>query len=125
MRNVILVVALLFGSSDICAKAKDLTNLNLGSTRDALYAYDKVLVPEDREKIEALIGGMENGLVWANAALKNRGQSPLYCQPGKLVLTDFQIIDMMRRAIKDAPKMGDYPLGMAVLMTLQKTFPCQ
>jgi hypothetical protein len=57
--------------------------------------------------------------------LKDRGQPPLYCQPDKLVITDAQMIDMMRRAMKDNPKWGEFPIGMMVLATLQRTFPCK
>jgi hypothetical protein len=70
-------------------------------------------------------GGMTTGLLWGNVMLKDRGQPPLYCQPDKLVITDAQMIDMMRRAMKDNPKWGEFPIGMMVLATLQRTFPCK
>jgi hypothetical protein len=122
MRNVILTLVLLLALSASNATAEVKVD---GSIRSTLEVYDKFLVPEDRKQIETLIGGMTIGFLWANVMLKDRGQPLLYCQPGKLVITDSQMIDMMRRAMKDNPKWGDFPLGMTVLVTLQRTFPCK
>lgn len=120
MRSVVLTLILLLAFAASTATAEE-----NGSIRSTLDAYDKILVPKDRKIIETLIGGMTIGLLWANATLKERGQPLLYCQPDKLVITQSQIIDMMRRTMKDNPKWGDFPLGMMVLMTLQRTFPCK
>jgi hypothetical protein len=46
--------------------------------------------------------------------LKERGRPLLYCQPDRLVITDSQMIDMMRRAMIDNRKWGDFPLGMMI-----------
>ena len=51
-------------------------------------------------------------------------QPLLYCQPDKLALTETQVISMIRLAMRDNPKWGDFALGMTVLLTLQRTFPC-
>lgn len=67
---------------------------------------------------------MQVGLLWANTMLKKRKQPLLYCQPDRLTLTDTQVIDMMRQAIIDKPKWGDFPVGLMVLLALQRTFPC-
>jgi hypothetical protein len=125
MRNVIVTLVLLLALSASDATAKDDLPKIDGSIRSTLDVYDKFLVPEDRKGIESFIGGMQIGLLWANVVLKERGQPLLYCQPDKLVITDSQMIDMMRRAMNDNPKWGDFPLGMMVLVTLQRTFPCK
>ena len=124
MRSTILLLMLL-GALATANAAEDVSKLNADSTRDVLHVYDKYLVSEDRRHIESFISAMQIGLLWANAELKHRGQALLYCQPDKLVITNSQMIDMMRRAIKDDAELGGYPLGMVVLVTLQKTFPCR
>ena len=86
---------LALSASSASAETQNLSKVD-GSIRSTLEAYDKVLLPEDRKWLETLISGMETGLVWANAMLKNRQQPLLYCEPEKLTLTDDQIIDMMR-----------------------------
>jgi hypothetical protein len=118
MRSTVLLLTLLAALSSTANSAED-------STREVLRLYDKFLVPEDRKHIDSLIGGMQTGLMRANVELKHRGEALLYCQPDRLVITDSQMIDMMRRAIKDDAKLGDYPLGMVVLVTLKKVFPCR
>jgi hypothetical protein len=124
MRAVILILVSLLVLSASTAKADDPSKQYGGNVRSILEIYDKILVPEDRQHLESLIGGITIGLLWANAMLHSRRQPLLYCQPKKLVPTDTQVIDMMRRAMRDNPKWGDFPLGMMVLATLQRTFPC-
>jgi len=125
VRNVVLAPALLLALSAVNVSAEDLSKAEVGSIRWTLEVYDKELVPEDRKHIEGYIGGIQLGLLWANAALKHRGQPLLYCQPDHLTITGSQMVDMMRRAMKDKPKLGDFPVGMMVLETLQRTFPCK
>jgi len=122
MRNVILTLLLLlaFSASNVNAEEPKIDE----SFRSALNVYDHYLVPEDRHHIENFIGGMQIGLLWANVMLHSRGQPLLYCQPDHLTITDSQMLDMMRRAMKENPKWGDFPVGMMVLVTLQRTFPC-
>jgi hypothetical protein len=119
MRNVILVLGWLLAFSAASATAE-----NVGSTRYALDAYDKML-PEDRRIVENFINGIEEGLSWANVVLKNQRQPPLYCQPDRLSITVPQIIGVMRREINNDPALGDYPLGMVALIALQRTFTCR
>ena len=99
--------------------------MNLDSTRDALFVYDTMLVKQDREQVESLISGMQIGMLWANAELRHRKQPLLYCQPEKLRITAPQMVDMLRKTIRENPRLGDYPIGLAVLTTLQDTFPCK
>lgn len=65
MRNAVLVPALLLALSAANAGAEDLSKAEVGSTRWTLEVYDKELVPEDRERIDNLIGGIQLGLLWA------------------------------------------------------------
>jgi hypothetical protein len=73
MRNVILVLGLLLALSAANAAAEN-TAPKIDSTRHALDVYDNILLPKDRKVIESLISGIEIGLVWANARLKQQGQ---------------------------------------------------
>jgi len=105
------------------ARAEDASE-KLGKIYAIIDAYDRLLLPEDRKEIDDLVGGISTGLLWANAMLEKRQQPLLYCQPRHLTLTGTQVIDMMRRAMKDNPKWRDFALGEMVLVTLQRTFPC-
>jgi hypothetical protein len=121
MLNVGLILSLLLALRPGNAAAEDLNKMK--SARYALHAYDSFTDRDARKGIETLIGGMQIGSLWANAMLKDRGQPLLYCQPDRLNITDSQMIDMMRQAMKDRPTWGDFHLGMMVLVTLQHTFP--
>lgn len=75
------------------------------------------------------INGLGEGMGWANIALVNRGEAPLYCQPGKLAITMDNYIMILDNFIEDAKKKNKYraedPVGMYMLIGLQRTFPCK
>lgn len=110
MRNVILTIVslLVLSASNANAQSKSNESKPNDSFRYAMEVYEKYLVPEDRNNFEKWIGGMQLGLLWANVMLKSRGQPLLYCQPDHLTITDSQMLDMRRRAMKDNPKWGDF-----------------
>ncbi len=124
MRGVILILISLIALSASTAKADDQSKQYGGDIRSILKLYDDIATPQGRQRIEDAVGGMTTGLLWANAMLRERGQPLLYCQPDKLDLAGAQVIGMMRQAMRDNPKWGDFALGMMVLVTLQRTFPC-
>ena len=72
------------------------------------------------------IESMEAGVHEANEYLvKTRSEKALYCQPEKLVLTGSQIADMLKRAVEEKDsKLGDVRLPSALIIVLQRTFPC-
>jgi hypothetical protein len=62
---------------------------------------------------------------WANTFLEeHRKEPPLYCVPPKLALTGEQIIDMLRKEIKDKPREADLEVGLVMMLLLQEVFPC-
>ena len=52
-------------------------------------------------------------------------QAALYCPPDRSAMTGSQVIDILRRALKEEPRLGDRPIGFAVLAALQRAFPCK
>ena len=89
-----------------------------------LKAYD-ASKQENRRLLEVAIGQIENGLGWANSYLAVvRKQRPLYCTPGRLALTNGQIVDILRRETKEDRSIGEQPLGFAIILANQKAFPC-
>ena len=64
-----------------------------------------------------------NGMAWANSYLKVKGETELYCEPGKLAMTPEQNTDILRRHVKDHPADGNLPAGAALLMAYVATFP--
>ena len=94
-----------------------------------LEMYDHQLDPEARKWAELTISDIEDGFGWANAELRSRRNTPpLYCSPPKLALTGPQLIDILRRAIADESplpnRLSNQLLGFALLISLQRVFPC-
>jgi hypothetical protein len=69
--------------------------------------------------------GLENGFGVANAFLTIESKRPLYCQPGKLVLTHDNVARILDAEMKVTRRDLDTPLSMVVLDGLRRTFPCK
>jgi len=91
---------------------------------DLLRIYDSG-GPEVQKITEMGLTNFQEGLAWANIFLeKSRHENPFYCAPANLALTGQQIINILRRAIKEQPYLGKTPFRLATFMALQTTFPC-
>ena len=98
--------------SSLVEVLKDLENPELSVTR--------------RTMISSNLAGIETGLAWANTALRaQRMQRGLYCLPDKLEIQPQELIDLLRDSLHDEPRLGDRPIGFAVLAALQRAFPCK
>ena len=107
-----IILTMLLALSIATATAKDELNPPV-PTRDLLHAYD-LSTEEKRLIFEALILGIVQGIIVANQALNYRKQPPLYCQPD-IGITKSQMIDMMRKAVREKPTLGNYRPAVVVL----------
>jgi hypothetical protein len=100
----------------ISADAEDDVNTFI-KKYDAGTSIQKQLMTDALEHIQL-------GLEWANTVLGDR--KALYCPPPHLVLTGGQLLDMLRREGRDDPVVkGTAPIGLILIVTLKKHFPCQ
>jgi hypothetical protein len=114
------VLMALLALSVVTATAKE------PKTRDLLYAYDVLTEKGDRQGrqwVEAFIGEIVQGMIIANQMLNSRKQPPLFCPPN-IKITNSQMIEMMRKTIRENPKWGDFRSAAVVLIVLQDTFLC-
>ena len=97
------------------------------SLTEILRDYDNPeLSAAQRAMISSNLVIIKRSLGWANAALRvQRMRRALYCLPDKLTIEPQELIDMLRDALWDEPRLGDRPIGFAVLVTLQRAFPCK
>jgi hypothetical protein len=98
------------------------------SLTEILRDYDNPeLSVAQRAMISSNLASIERSLGWANTALRAQRMQrrALYCLPDNLTIEPKELIDMLRDALWDQPKLGDTPIGFAVLMTLQRAFPCK
>jgi hypothetical protein len=119
MKWIILVVVLALSVGTATAK-----KLDMDTTRDVLHVYDMSTL-SDRQALEAIVGWMRDGILAANVMLRNRKQPLIYCPPEKLTITNRQMIDMVRKEIKEKPQLDDLPVVVVVLWALKDTFPCK
>jgi hypothetical protein len=111
--------AILFALVFSCAGARAEQTVS-----ELLRDYDSAK-PEKRLLLEIMMSETENGLNWASVYLKiSRKESPLVCRPANLVLKGSQILDMLRREVKEFPQSGEFPYGFAILAADMKAFPC-
>jgi hypothetical protein len=62
---------------------------------------------------------------WANIVLKKRKDTPpLYCVPDGFGLTGEQILEMLRKEVKENPSSAEESYGLVILETLDRTFHC-
>jgi hypothetical protein len=81
--------------------------------------------PDGESLGEMQISATEQGLHQINKYLeKTAGQKQVYCQPDALILTGPQLADMLTRAVNENSALKNMPLSGAMLIVLQKTFPC-
>ena len=91
----------------------------------ALRAYDSAN-PTDRKTAEIVFGHTQNGIWWANSVLFYRKQQPLFCPPDNVAPAPGpQVLEMVRQQANENPTFGKMPHGLAILMTLQRTYPCK
>jgi hypothetical protein len=97
------------------------------SLTEILRDYDNPKLSADQRKtITSNLASIETALGWANTALRvQKMQNGLYCLPDDLMIEPQELIDMLRDALWDEPKLGHLPIGFAVLATLQRAFPCK
>jgi hypothetical protein len=93
-----------------------------GTITDFLKLHDE---PLGRDSTETEIAGIQTGFIQANKFLAGmRKESPMYCQPETLNLTPDQLVDMLRRGLKEQSSIDDDDLPSALLFVMQRTFPC-
>jgi hypothetical protein len=93
-----------------------------GAVTDFLKLHDE---PLGRGQTETEILGVQDGFLAANAYLTaTLKQPPMYCQPETLNLTADQLVDMLRRGVKEQPALDDGDTAAALLAVMQRTFPC-
>ena len=91
----------------------------------ALRVYDSGN-STDRKTEEIVFLNAQAGIWWANSVLFHRKQQPLFCPPDNAApVPGAQVLEMVRRQVNENPAVGDMPYGLAILITLQKTFPCK
>jgi hypothetical protein len=93
-----------------------------GTLSDFLKLHDE---PLGRDQTETQIAGIQSGFLAANTWLAGTLKTaPMYCQPETLNLTAGQLVEMLRRGVKEHLELDDSDPASALLAVMQRTFPC-
>lgn len=93
-----------------------------GQVTDFLKLHDE---PLGLVSTETELSGIQKGFIEANAFLAGtRKEPPMYCQPQTLSLTADQLVEMLKRGVKEEPALDDSGVAPALLAVMQHTFPC-
>ena len=88
----------------------------------ALQVYD-LANSTDRKTEEIVFLNAQAGIWWANSVLLHRSSGRSLAHP--TMRRRFQVLEMVRRQVGGNPVFGEMPYGLAILITLQETFPCK
>lgn len=94
-------------------------------TLASAYTVNDVLA--DRAYATIAVGSAGDAFMWANTALKTRGDQPLFCPPEKLAIKNEQYLDILQRYVQDRPSVGTDSSAVfpyALLRALVEVFPC-
>jgi hypothetical protein len=93
-----------------------------GTLTDFLRIHDE---PLGRDATETQLMAIQSGFIVANKFLaETRKEPPMFCQPETLNLTADQLVDMLRRSVKEQPDTDQSDPASALLAIMQHTFPC-
>lgn len=74
----------------------------------------------------AYITGTINALGWANGDLVSKKRPPLYCPPENLAIGNQNVYPLLDTFFTNHPSISDdFPIGLAILRSLQAAFPCR
>jgi hypothetical protein len=122
LRNLIASAVIWLLGSVLLGPTRAMAEENMNT---ALRAYDSANSTE-RKTEEIVFLNAQAGIWWANSVLFYRKQQPLFCPPDNAApVPGAQVIEMVRRQVDENPVFGKMPYGLAILVTLQKTFPCR
>jgi hypothetical protein len=90
------------------------------TTEQALKAYES-----GSSVGRAYFQGLDQGYDWANTAIQNRNQTPLYCSPKQIALTVEQRVTILKDYLAKVPAGLKEPAPLSLLLSMQLAFPCK
>jgi hypothetical protein len=89
-----------------------------------LQDYDRGTAAEKRLMADSL-ARVESGMSWVNVYLaEDRKERPVYCPPNTLAPSNEELVGILRKEAEASPSEGSRPLGLVLMLALQKAFPC-
>ena len=114
MRTLIVLIALV-GSPSVRAEA----------TTDQFLKEYQLASEDGRRYLDSFLKGLVAAYTWTNVSLATDGQRPMFClneSGGQQIAHPTRIL---RKAANNRPGIGATPVGMALLVTLKRRWPCR
>lgn len=114
MRTLIVLIALV-GSPSVRAEA----------TTDQFLKEYQLASEDGRRYLDSFLKGLVAAYTWTNVSLATDGQRPMFClneSGGQQIAHPTRIL---REAANNRPGIGATPVGMALLVTLKRRWPCR
>jgi hypothetical protein len=87
--------------------------------------YKKWAHADNSSVYAAYITGAINELGWANGDLIAKKRPPLFCPPEQLPIGAQTVYPLLDEFFTNHPGLSDdFPVGLAILRSLQAAFPC-
>lgn len=87
--------------------------------------YRKWAHTDNNSVYAAYITGTINALGWANGDLVAKKRAPLFCPPTDLAIGNQNVYPVLDEFFTNHPGISDdFPIGLAILRSLQAAFPC-
>ena len=98
----------------------------LNASAEMTAAQYKLWAHSDNNSVyAAYITGTINALGWANGDLVSKKRPPLFCPPQNLAIGNQNVYPLLDQFFTNHPGLSDdFPIGLAILRTLQAAFPC-
>ncbi|WP_257834917.1 hypothetical protein [Burkholderia glumae] len=80
--------------------------------------------PATANSLKAYVGGLGQGMFWANIALEAQGEKKLFCPPRKLALSFDNYSSVLDREVAKPATRDTDDIGLLLLQGLVDTFPC-
>ncbi|MFL9998320.1 hypothetical protein PQR34_44155 [Paraburkholderia sediminicola] len=98
----------------------------LNASAEMTAAQYKLWAHSDNNSVyAAYITGTINALGWANGDLVTKKRPPLFCPPQNLAIGNQNVYPLLDQFFTNHPGLSDdFPIGLAILRTLQAAFPC-
>lgn len=87
--------------------------------------YKKWAHTDNNSVYAAYITGTINALGWANGDLASKNRPLLFCPPQTLAIGNQNVYPLLDAFFANHPSISDdFPIGLAILRSLQSAFPC-
>ena len=87
-----------------------------------IYSSEKF----DRFEAKTYLTGLTHGIEWMNNELRKKygDKGRLWCPPDNIALNTKNYLGILKKIYTREPQMGEFPIGLILVMYIGEFFPC-